>query len=421
MELNAFDILVLHKNKNRIVGKEILLNNSLANNDTEIIQSIEKLISANVLIKDDTFEICINKLTIPDLKKGLKSYEFKISGKKIHLINRIINNLDIINVDDLKLPLVYTITYKGNMLLEETNYLPHFIYSRINLSRAHYIANNYIDKFSDDKVFEIYKYEIEHMSPACDHYHDLEFIFLDLAYYFLKQKKHLDKARTYFNLCNFINMDRLLDDLINSTYLYYDKNNNLEEERLKENLITKFRDVPFLETYKRLIFNKQLSNKSIYKLFVEDVEQYYELEDSEISELIINYLIAYIKNEKIDDAFTKVLKLIKDEYMIDPKDFEDYSIVEHDRQYIDNKYTLKNTVKSTKTKKLNENDIAKYIKFVDENMIEISEIEGHCHACGKLLDEIDLPEGPEKKVVCLNCLDWFIDQYEELEEDEWIV
>lgn len=231
----------------------------------------------------------------------------------------------------------------------------------------------------------------------------------------------MDRARVYFNLCNFINMDRLLGDLINSTYLYYDKNNNLEEEKLKNNLITKFRDVSILETYKRLIFNKQLSNKSIYKLFVEDVEQYYEIEDREISELIINYLIAYIKNEEIDNAFTKVLKLIKDEYVLDPKDFEDYFVVEHDQQFIANKYNLKNIVKNTKPKKFNENDIEKYIKFVDENMIEIGEIEGHCHSCGKLLDEIDLPEGPEKKVVCLNCLDWFIEQYEELEEDEWIV
>lgn len=413
MELNAFDILVLHKNQNRIVGKEILLNNCLAKNDTEIIQSIEKLISEKVLIKDGTLEICINKLKIPELKRVLKSYGLKISGRKATLINRIINNLDNINVVDLELPLVYTTTENGNVLLEKTNYLPHFLYSRIKLSRAHYIAKNYIDKVSDDKVYEIYKYEIEHMSPAFDHYHDLEFIFLDLAYYFLEQKKDLDKARTYFNLCNFINMERLLDNLINSTYLYYDKNNNLEEERLKNNLITKFRDVSFLETYKRLIFNKQLSNESIYKLFVEDVEQYYELEDREISELIINYLIAYIKNEKIDDAFTKVLNLIKHEYVIDPKDFENYFIVEHDHQYIDNKYNLKNTVKSTKTRKFTENEVEKYLNYVNDHLIDVNDdgIKGHCHCCGKILNEVTLPEGPEKRVVCLNCTDWFEGEY----------
>lgn len=102
-------------------------------------------------------------------------------------------------------------------------------------------------------------------------------------------------------------MERLLEDLKNSKYLYYDKNNSLEESKLKNSLITKLRDITFLETYESLIFNEQLPNKSIYKLFIEDVEQYYEIEDKEISELIINYLIVDIKQEDTDKIFTKVL------------------------------------------------------------------------------------------------------------------
>ncbi|MCE7786050.1 SAP domain-containing protein [Staphylococcus xylosus] len=129
MELNAFDLLVSHKNKNRIVGKEILPNNCLANNDTKVIRSIEKLIKTNILIKDNTLEICINKLKVPELKKILKSSNLKISGNKTQLINRIINNIDNINVDALELPLVYTATEKGEELLKETNYIPYFIYS----------------------------------------------------------------------------------------------------------------------------------------------------------------------------------------------------------------------------------------------------------------------------------------------------
>ncbi|MCE7786049.1 hypothetical protein LHJ68_08585 [Staphylococcus xylosus] len=269
-------------------------------------------------------------------------------------------------------------------------------------------------------MFEIYKYEIEQMSPASDHYTDLEWLFLYLALYFLEEKKDYDKARTYFNLCNYINVERLLDDLINSTYRYYDKKNNLEEDRLKNNLITKFTDVPFLQTYEKLIFNDKLSNESIYKLFAKDVEQYYEL-DKEISELIINYLIAYIKNESIDDAYTKVLNLIKDKYVIDPKDFEDSFTNEHVyRSKYDkhNKSSLNDTVKSTKERKFNENEIQKYLNFVHEHLIDLNDadINGCCHSCGKFLDEVDLSEGPERIVTCLNCLDWFIEYYELHEE-----
>ncbi len=65
------------------------------------------------------------------------------------------------------------------------------MHSHINLSRAHYIANNHIDKFSYDKVWGIYNYEIEYMSPASDHYHDLEYIFFRLSIFFLKSKKKI--------------------------------------------------------------------------------------------------------------------------------------------------------------------------------------------------------------------------------------
>ena len=34
--------------------------------------------------------------------------------------------------------------------------------------------------------------------------------------------------------------------------------------------------------------------------------------------------------------------------------------------------------------------------------------------CGRPLKEVDLPEGPERKVVCLKDRDFFVEQYEEL-------
>ncbi|MGC7597695.1 hypothetical protein ACP2X0_10920 [Staphylococcus epidermidis] len=64
-----------------------------------------------------------------------------------------------------------------------------------------------------------------------------------------------------------------------------------------------------------------------------------------------------------------------------------------------------------------EKEIEKYIQFVDENMIDISEIQGQCHMCGKTLKDLKLPKGPEKKVVCLNDLNIFIETIEELEEE----
>ena len=50
-----------------------------------------------------------------------------------------------------------------------------------------------------------------------------------------------------------------------------------------------------------------------------------------------------------------------------------------------------------------EADIEKYLKYTDET-------------CGELLSEVELPEGPEKKVVCLKDRDYFVEEYEELQE-----
>lgn len=61
-----------------------------------------------------------------------------------------------------------------------------------------------------------------------------------------------------------------------------------------------------------------------------------------------------------------------------------------------------------------EEDIQKYLKFVDENMIELEEIQGQCHICGKLLKDLELPNGPENKVVCLKDVDSFEESYQEM-------
>lgn len=63
-----------------------------------------------------------------------------------------------------------------------------------------------------------------------------------------------------------------------------------------------------------------------------------------------------------------------------------------------------------------EAEIEEYLKYTDENVISLEEVLGHCFTCGALLSEVELPEGPEKKVVCLKDRDFFVEGYEELQE-----
>lgn len=66
-----------------------------------------------------------------------------------------------------------------------------------------------------------------------------------------------------------------------------------------------------------------------------------------------------------------------------------------------------------------ENEIEKYLIYTNENVIDVNDeaIKGRCHTCGKLLIEVDVPAGAESKVTCSNCVEYFIERYESLEDD----
>ena len=63
-----------------------------------------------------------------------------------------------------------------------------------------------------------------------------------------------------------------------------------------------------------------------------------------------------------------------------------------------------------------EADIEKYLKYTDENVLPTEEILGQCFICGQKLNEVELPEGPEKQVICLKDRDYFVESFEELVE-----
>jgi len=71
-------------------------------------------------------------------------------------------------------------------------------------------------------------------------------------------------------------------------------------------------------------------------------------------------------------------------------------------------------------RKFSEVEVENWIKNQDENVLSKEEFLGRCFACGEFLSELELPEGPEKKVVCLEDRDFFVEQYEELKEMEEI-
>ena len=67
-------------------------------------------------------------------------------------------------------------------------------------------------------------------------------------------------------------------------------------------------------------------------------------------------------------------------------------------------------------KQFTETDIEKWIDYTDENVLPKEEFLGRCYVCGEFLDKTDLPEGPEKQIVCLKDREFFVEGFAELIE-----
>lgn len=61
-------------------------------------------------------------------------------------------------------------------------------------------------------------------------------------------------------------------------------------------------------------------------------------------------------------------------------------------------------------------EIEKYQEYTYKYILPKDEIDGHCYQCGEFLKDVELPEGPEKEVVCLGCLNDFTTNYLEQKE-----
>lgn len=353
MDLNVQDLLVLHENVNRKVGNERFNNFYLSENNVDILASLNKMIEEKILIKDHSLEVTLNKLIKKELKTILKNGELTVGGTKKDLIERILNNIERIDDEYLELTPVYTPTAMGEKLLEETKYVVHFEwgYNNISLPQAHEIATNHIGDTHLDKVVEIYKFEINRIYKSTPIDNKLITLYRGLSEYFKRYKNDNDSARMYYNLAYYLQIKNTLEDMRNPMSYAYDAYGKFSEDRFKSNL----EPIHFREAvYEQLIFIEGLSNEHIYDLFIQDVSHYYDL-DKKIFKYVIDYLIANLKKEDDKEAFSKIIDLIKSEYLI-PKKERDAFEYDLDEDYYreENAHRKKQTIKTNINKLIKE-------------------------------------------------------------------
>lgn len=321
MSVNARDLLVLHTNVNRLVGEEIFANKCLANNDVQIMNSIKKLIEAELLTTTNDFEVSIFKKTRPELQSILKSFGIKTTGNKPDLIKRIDDNFHIIN--NLDLPYVYIPTKKGEEILKKTEYLTSFIqsYGEISLERSYYLVENYIDENCDDKVAEIYKFEFQRKydNGEFDFNHGYNFELNMLIDHYKTDVKDYDNARKYSNVYLYFGLRDFLKKLM-SNYSYYDSKGNIDLNEIQNDL-NRFINSSASDLYERLIYNKNLSNNIIFELFKKDTQDYSDLEE-QLIEKFINYVVSYVKKEGWSNTLLELSKMLENGYTIDKEEFK---------------------------------------------------------------------------------------------------
>ena len=67
-------------------------------------------------------------------------------------------------------------------------------------------------------------------------------------------------------------------------------------------------------------------------------------------------------------------------------------------------------------REFSEDEVEKYYEYTIELVGNEEDIAGICGVCGRELDKVELPSGPEKKVVCLKDRDYFVESFEDLKK-----
>ncbi|WP_440857825.1 SAP domain-containing protein [Staphylococcus shinii] len=254
MDLNAYDLLILHLNVNRKVGNEVTHHNYIIENKIPVSKHLQNLIDKDILVLKSDYNNSLPLLKIPELKEILRNNNLKVGGKKQELIERIKTNVPIQKV---QLDEVYVATSKGKELIKETEYILHFYNSHlISLASAHNIANKNIN--SEDKIETIYQSLIKKSLNSSNEQYNLISILHSLIRYYKKIDKDETQIRQFVNFLVYLELSRDLEHLsllfkfgetvndisgsfyINSDNLEYYENQLLIKKEKKQTLKTLF-------------------------------------------------------------------------------------------------------------------------------------------------------------------------------------
>ncbi|HEC2242265.1 TPA: SAP domain-containing protein, partial [Staphylococcus delphini] len=258
-ELNVYDVLILHLNNKRVVGKELTNHYLLIEKQIDTMLHIENLLKNGLLSIKSDFNHSLGYLKVPELKSILKDNGLKVGGNKPELMKRIKEN---IKEEDVSLPKIYIATHAGEKIIENTNYVLHFFYQPyiINLSVAHKLVKNQYN--IDDKIEFIYLKLIENKKQDS---HGLKSVVQRLTHYYKTIKKDKSVIRKFTNYAIYL---EFIQGLKHFEF-------NIKYRSIKGSLLEVFYiDTESLEYYEDLILVEDINLNVLKKLFFADVSSF---------------------------------------------------------------------------------------------------------------------------------------------------
>ena len=312
MNLTTDDLIILHLNVKRQVGKEIYARGLRAYGDTYVLKSIQRLIENNKLIIKKEMETSLNYFTVSQLKKILKNNNLPISGTKPKLIQRIKEHYNCIQ--GIEFPSYYEVTEEGLLLIEDTKYLLHFYNSLddIGYKQAFYIDQNYIDNRCEDKILAIYDYKLN----KNDDIDSVISIYIALCDYYLKKKDDLDNSRKYLNIIYGYQLKRLINSLgsdIQESWHYDENDKSLKYDAIDTEINGIINQI-FVNTYEILIVDLNYSTEKLLSLFKKDVSEYNFDLSNELIYYFVNCIVAFVVEDNETEALSRLYEWLKIKY-----------------------------------------------------------------------------------------------------------
>lgn len=165
--LNALEVLFIHFIHKRKENEVMNTSRWLHRYSTNPKKLIDSLITKNAITKTKDLNLLLQGLKVTDLKDILRNNNLKLSGNKPHLIERIIENENTINIDMDQYPSIYIATGEYLNLLDSTDFINFFDRGGIiDIFEAYDYYLKYPEKTSDEIIIDLLNKKLESSSEA---------------------------------------------------------------------------------------------------------------------------------------------------------------------------------------------------------------------------------------------------------------